>query len=284
MSRALTLDEHGVWRAASVGPLSYPVDGNARCFGLEDASFWFRHRNDCILAAIRRFPPVGPILDVGGGNGYVSRRIIDEGFDAILLEPGPTGAINAKTKRRLPEVICAKLEDVPFPAGVLSAVGMFDVLEHIEDHEAMVHQLQRLLTPGGLLYLTVPAHQWLWSLSDVTAQHFRRFSRRVLRELFEPDFEIAYLSSFFGPLVLPILLLRSFPYVVGVARRRNPLSPSSEHGTGGGFSPQLLARWLRSEVPRIASGRPIRMGASWLLVARKRTGRRDPEPGTLGLQ
>ncbi len=52
--------------------ISYPLSGHRIMAELEETSFWFNHRNDVLMTAIRRFPPPGPILDVGGGNGYVS--------------------------------------------------------------------------------------------------------------------------------------------------------------------------------------------------------------------
>lgn len=77
-------DEYGVLRSDKTVALSYPSTGNDVCFSLEDTSFWFRHRNNCILEAVRRLPPQGEILDIGGGNGYV----LDERMPALLLEPG----------------------------------------------------------------------------------------------------------------------------------------------------------------------------------------------------
>ena len=69
----LSADNHGIWTSSHSAELSYPEADNALCFELEDGSYWFEHRNDCITALVRKFPPAGCILDVGGGNGYVTR-------------------------------------------------------------------------------------------------------------------------------------------------------------------------------------------------------------------
>ena len=60
----------GIWYASKTDKVSYPAEGNEQCFGIEDNSFWFRHRNSCILELVKRFPPPGkgPIFDVGGGT------------------------------------------------------------------------------------------------------------------------------------------------------------------------------------------------------------------------
>jgi hypothetical protein len=78
----LRLAEDGIWYSAETRPVSYPSDGNDACFALEDVSFWFAHRNDCIVAAARKFPPPPgeAIFDLGGGNGFVARGLLDAGF------------------------------------------------------------------------------------------------------------------------------------------------------------------------------------------------------------
>ena len=181
LSDALHLDpDSGIWRASARGPVSYPDDHNAACFLIENESFWFSHRNRCITAAVRRFPPDGFILDVGGGNGYVARGLMDAGFETVLLEPGADGARNAKEGRHLPTVINATLDEARIRAGSVPNIGLFDVLEHIENDTMFVRRMFELVRPGGFLYLTVPAFNWLWSMSDVDAMHYRRYTRRSL--------------------------------------------------------------------------------------------------------
>jgi hypothetical protein len=62
-----SLRRHGsLWIAEGELEVSYPDDGNERCFRLEDVSWWFRHRNDLLLDALHRHPPGGLLYDVGG--------------------------------------------------------------------------------------------------------------------------------------------------------------------------------------------------------------------------
>src|SRR5438046_2339206 len=82
----LVWDPAGVWVATAHGDVSYPDEGNAACAAIEDTSFWFRHRNRVIAAAVRRFPPLaGPIFDIGGGNGYVSLGLQRAGYSTVLV-------------------------------------------------------------------------------------------------------------------------------------------------------------------------------------------------------
>mgnify|MGYP007131759322 CR=1 FL=1 len=71
-AQGLVRRDPGIWFAERAAPVSYPAHGNATCLAVEDTSFWFRHRNRCILEFVHRYRPDGPLLDIGGGNGFVS--------------------------------------------------------------------------------------------------------------------------------------------------------------------------------------------------------------------
>jgi 2-polyprenyl-3-methyl-5-hydroxy-6-metoxy-1,4-benzoquinol methylase len=271
LSSALTYDPASeIWRSERAAPVAYPEGDHATCFALEDSSFWFRHRNRCILAAVTRTPPGGFILDVGGGNGFVSRALIDAGFPSVLLEPGPEGALNARRTRRIPDVICATLEEAALNDGSVPAVGMFDVLEHIENDAAVVEQLHQVLRPNGHVYLTVPSFNWLWSGADVDAMHFRRYTRETLAAVFARHFDIVYMTALFGRMVPALFLGRTLPYALGFQRKRTASQFAAEHRAGGSAVSSLVERALAHESARVAAGETLKLGSTILLVARRR--------------
>ncbi len=270
----LTQGADGIWYATERETLSYPEDGNDACLKVEERSFWFRHRNACITRLMQVFPPAGPLFDVGGGNGFVSLALERAGFPAVLVEPGPAGARNGQ-RRGLAQVVCATTEGAGFLPGSLPAVGLFDVVEHIEDDDAFLRHIHGLLQPDGRVYLTVPAFQWLWSQEDVHAGHFRRYTLGEMSGLLRRcGFEVEFASYFFRFLPLSIALLRALPYRLGLRRDEvhpDPERAEREHrGASGGLASRLLERLLQAEVERL--GRPRRMGfgGSCLLVARRR--------------
>lgn len=269
ISSSLREDDDGIFRSERQATVSYTEDGHDLCFGIEDDSFWFRHRNDCIAALVGNnpIPAAGAILDLGGGNGFVAQRLRAEGHDVVLMEPGNVGACNARLRRGLPQVVCATLEDSGFRECSFGAVGMFDVIEHIEEDRAFLEKVQSLLVPGGRLYLTVPCHQWLWSRADTNAGHFRRHTLGSLSSLLAGKFRIDYASYFFAPLVVPQLLLRAIPHRLGLDRRHAMLSTQTEHGGGEGPIVRMLEGLLAREAGRIAKGYRINFGASALLAA-----------------
>ena len=273
LSDALRLDpDTGIWHASIAGQISYPADHNAACFLIENDSFWFNHRNRCITAAVRRRPPDGFILDVGGGNGYVARGLMDAGYEAVLLEPGANGAIHAKQDRRLPTVINATLDDARIRAGSIPNIGLFDVLEHIEDDKTFVGQMFDLVQPGGLLYLTVPAFDWLWSMSDIDAMHYRRYTKRSLGKVLDGRFDVLYSTYLFQRLVPVSFLIRALPYAIGLSRPKPASAYEADHASGRKWLADALNRLLGHEVSAIATGNSLRMGSSLLVVARRAGG------------
>jgi SAM-dependent methyltransferase len=260
----LQLNPDGVWRGRGAEPVSYPAEGNLACFAIEDRSFWFAHRNACLLALLRQFPATGPFFDIGGGNGFVAAMLQSEaGMPVVLVEPGADGVRHAQT-RGLRTVVHATLKEAHFRDGSLPAIGFFDVMEHIDDEQEFLGEIRRCLTADGRIYVTVPAGRWLWSDADVQAGHFRRYTRaRLKRALKCAGFRPLFMSKAFSFLPLPLFLCRSLPSLFG----HRPLpsrSYSNQHRPRGRTLMEWVWRWERA---RLARGRSIPWGTSCLAVA-----------------
>ena len=268
LADGLVEERPGFYVASGAGAVSYPEQGHGALFGLEDASYWFRHRNACVTATLRRSPPGGPIVDIGGGNGYVSLALQAAGFDTILLEPGRDGARNAYS-RGLRPVIEATFEAARFHPESLWAVGLFDVLEHIEDDASVLQALVAAMRPGGRLYLTVPAYRALWSSEDVDAGHFRRYSSRSLRRVMSSaGLELEYTTHLFWFLPVPIAVLRTLAGRVGLRRGGQAASRRSEYVAPSAIADRALRGLLAPEVTLVKRGSSIPFGSSILAVAR----------------
>jgi SAM-dependent methyltransferase len=259
----------GIWVSRGQAAVSYPNGGNQNCLSLEADSFWFVHRNRCILALLDRFPPPGIVFDVGGGNGYVAYAMQQAGYPAALVEPGWQGVWNARF-RGVETLICSTLEGAGFAPGSLPAVGLFDVLEHIEQEARFLDTLHTLLVPEGRLYLTVPAYPALWSADDDYAGHYRRYHLGRLRaRLNAAGFRILSAGYFFMLLPLPIFLVRAIPSRLGLRRQEAWDRYQAEHKSRSGALGRILARVLDLELAYMRSGRALPFGASCLVAAEK---------------
>jgi len=273
LTSELVLEGDGIWYSKHSPVVSYPKGGNADCFSLEEGSFWFEHRNACIQAVIDAWPVPGDgaIFDIGGGNGYVSLGLVAKGHDVVLVEPGVIGARNARS-RGLQNVICATMETAGFNLGAIPAVGLFDVLEHVEDANEFLTSLGGLMAPAGRLYITVPAYSFLWSLEDVVSGHYKRYTKTHLaRQVEAAGFDVDFVSYFFRFLPLPVFLMRALPYRLGMASEQQVKERQvRHHNVNPGIKNSIVNALLKHEVRHIAERKVMRFGGSCLIVASKR--------------
>jgi hypothetical protein len=173
----------------------------------------------------------------------------------------------------------APFEKLDLPAGSITAVGLFDVLEHIENDAETLARLRTCLEPHGRIYLTVPAFDWLWSSEDELAGHFRRYTLKSLSKLvISQGFEVEFGTYFFAPLVAPIFALRSIPSYLKSGRPGQAARVEVDHKLPSGAAGRALSRLFSLEAKRISRGRLVPFGSSCLLVARRAT---EPSCGAL---
>ncbi len=259
----------GLWTPRAVSVVSYPEEGNDVCFQVEDGSYWFAHRNECILAAINRFPFSGTFYDIGGGNGFVDLGLQNAGLEVVLIEPG-NGARNA-VKRGVKNVIRAALGDALIRPHSLDAAGAFDVVEHIKDDVGFLTSIRQLLQPGGRFFCTVPATHALWSDEDIHAGHYRRYSGSSLSETMrQAGFQVEFVTRFFAWLTLPVLLLRALPYRIRGCRaalRGRVEDVKADHRLPGSIA-GVVRLFHAGELTHLRRANRIRFGTSLLCVAR----------------
>lgn len=150
-----------------------------------DTYFWNTASDDIVMAvltpALRRLAAGGRplrMLDVGCGPGNTLRRLAPWGraFGAEYSEVG----LAVARRRGLTRLVAADSVRLPFPAESMDVVLALDVIEHVADDAAALREAHRLLRPGGLLLLTVPAFMALWRSHDELYGHHRRYSKAGL--------------------------------------------------------------------------------------------------------
>jgi len=260
----IRLEESGVWKTLTTESISYTKDGHTLIKENEQNSFWFEHRLSCILNIFSKYPSK-MALDIGGGNGLFSKQLQSINVDTVLLEPGLEGANNA-LHNGVKNIINGSLIDAGFVDSCFSSVFALDVLEHIEDDESFLLEINRILKPNGKLFLTVPAYQFLFSSFDKEVGHFRRYKLSDLKKKFVKNgFQINYQTYFFSLLMIPLFIGR---FIINkLKRKENRISTG--HINKSSIIGFILKCLLWPEQFLIKNKITIPFGSSCLIVAHK---------------
>ena len=145
-----------------------------------------RRRARAALKRHLRGDPAGTVLlEAGCSSGYLLRELMHDWPDSLVIGsdylPGPLHAL----ADRLPDLPLLRFDLVrcPLPSSSIDGIVLLNVLEHIEDHRGAVEQVARLLKPGGVAVLEVPAGPGLYDIYDRYLHHFRRYRLAELRQL-----------------------------------------------------------------------------------------------------
>jgi SAM-dependent methyltransferase len=141
----------------------------------EDKHWWFAGRTGALEAVLRRYNRRRDlaILDVGSGAGTMYHHLSRYG-DVIGVESYPAPVKVGQTRGYDIRLGDAKALDLP--DGVFDLVTALDVIEHDADDMAILREAYRVLKPGGLMLISVPAFQWLWTFNDDINDHKRRYT------------------------------------------------------------------------------------------------------------
>lgn len=177
----------------------------------EDSHWWYVAKRRMVAASLGRFGAGGRCLDIGCGGG------------AMLLETGATTpaygvdlsdqALDHAHARGLKGLVKAEAGALPFSPESFGSVLLLDVLEHHARPEQLLGEVRRVLDPGGVLVVTVPAFQWMWSYADHVLGHYRRYTRvRLSEELAASGFalkRVTYFHSWLLPVAWTFRKLRT---------------------------------------------------------------------------
>lgn len=233
---------------------------------LEAAHFWFLARNKLIVWVLRKYAPnICNFLEIGCGTGFVLSGIAKALPEVELFGSEIFVAGLSHAAKRIPTGNLMQMDarQIPF-INEFDAMGCFDVLEHIEEDEAVLAQLYRALKPGGILLLTVPQHPWLWSRSDEYAYHVRRYTcLEIEGKVHAQGFEILRSTSFVSTLLPAMMLSRWFQ-----KRNESNFNPNAELNINPILN-KVFYSFLRLENAGIQAGLNYPIGGSRLIVAKK---------------
>lgn len=145
------------------------------------------------------------ILEIGCSSGYLLSDIRRALPGAVLMGADVVKAPLLKLANSMPGIplFLFDLVHCPFPDNSLDEVVLLNVLEHIERDDLAVAQLKRILKPGGVAVIEVPAGPHLYDAYDKAYMHFRRYSRQGIRQLLQSQGFIIRKQSALGFFVYP---------------------------------------------------------------------------------
>jgi SAM-dependent methyltransferase len=179
-------------------------------YEMEEDYWWYAARRGIVLDQVKRIlasrSRQGParILDFGCGTGANLAAMAAHG-QVHGLDASPH-AVSFCRKRGLERVDLLEgppPEEPPF-GGEFDLITMLDVLEHIPDQVETLKKLGSWLVPGGVLLLTVPAYESLWSGEDYVSNHLRRYTAPGLKKVMNQAGCGAARLTYFNTLLLPL--------------------------------------------------------------------------------
>lgn len=121
------------------------------------------------------------VVDFGSGEAYLTQKIEDISAKKIVcIEPAVNLHKYYQNRTRLDS-----LDDLGDNS--VDVIYSLNVLEHIEDDQAVIEKFYSKLKTGGRLLLYVPACQILYSSMDKKVGHYRRYSKTDLQRLMQTE-------------------------------------------------------------------------------------------------
>lgn len=186
-----------------------------------DGWWWSRGRRALIRALMARYADgvqERKVLEIGCGTGAMIKELEPLAASVCGLDISPA-ALRYCRQRGIDSVCVADAACLPYQGSRFDLIIGIDVLEHVDDDAAALREIYRVCRPGGLLILTVPAFQFLWSRRDEQNHHKRRYTLSQFRDrVLEAGFIVNRASYINMPLLLPLFLLVK----VGHLLRRSP--------------------------------------------------------------
>jgi len=171
--------------------------------------FWLRARRKIVTDAVKQHLHIGQqFLEIGAGSADIALSLKNWGIDATISDIQFEGLTYLAKERKCDRLVQFDIFHPVFKDH-FNGVGAFDVLEHLDDDKTAVKNMLFSLLPGGLLFVTVPAHSWLWNHRDEAECHKRRYSKNELIRLFEGAGAKVLSARYIFFSILPLLVFRA---------------------------------------------------------------------------
>jgi SAM-dependent methyltransferase len=204
------------------------------------------------------------LLDCGCGTGHNLALLAPYGR-AFGFDLTAGGLTRARATGR--PVVRAEMTRMPFRDGSFDLLTSFDVLQYVDDDDAGMREMWRLLRPGGTAIVTASAMQVLRGGHAGAWPEVRRYTKAQIRRIAEgAGLEVLRVAYLFGTL-FPMML------AVRMVRRRSDGDAAGRDWEMDVPAPPIngaLTWLLRGEAALTRHAAIMPAGSSVLVVARKR--------------
>lgn len=180
-------------------------------YEVEESHFWYVGMQKIIELFLARYLPKKParkILDAGCGTGGMLLFLKKYG-EAYGIDIS-SYAISLCKKRGLANMTVGSVEKLPYLSGFFDVVTCLDVLYHrqVKNDEKTLREIYRVLRPGGLLLIRVPAYNWLRGRHDQKVHTRHRYTAHELKTLLQRvNFQVLRLT-YVNSVLFPLLMLK----------------------------------------------------------------------------
>jgi SAM-dependent methyltransferase len=239
-------------------------------YQLEETFWWFagmRQITDAVLTRQLDNSREIRILDAGCGGGFNIVHYSASGSHQVFGLDGSADAIASLRRRGIARVCQADVTWTPYASGAFDVVLSFDVICQGQEPpvEGGLLEMQRVLRPGGYLFVRVPAYTWMRSSHDVEVDTTRRFTRPELaRKIAEAGLQVEFIS-YANCFLFPVVVARRLLKGIGVGKGSDvrPLP------TALGWINPVFLQILRFEAALFRRNIPLPFGLSIVCLAQK---------------
>jgi SAM-dependent methyltransferase len=235
-------------------------------YQVEDHHWWYLGMEHITCRMLERYLPRDraslKILDAGCGTGAVMKYLYPYG--TVTGFDFSAEALRFSQKRAHMRLARASVLEIPFVSNHFDLIVSFDVIceTGVNDEQALL-EFRRILKPGGLAMLRLPAYDWLRGKHDVATHISHRYTRGEIKAKLN--------RSGLTPVRLSYANMLLFPVAVAKRLSERLLSPG-QTGSDLTLDPGPLNGTLRSilsaEAPLVnAVGLPF--GLTVVALARR---------------
>jgi len=239
-----------------------------RMYELEDHHWWFQGRIDLMRKMVAKHCPAVAgrrlrLLDLGCGTGmFISEQSRDKTVFGLDFS---SEALAFTNTRGVSNLVCADSQAMPFASESFDVVTAFDLIEHVERDDLLIAEAHRVLRPGGVALVAVPAHPFLLGEHDDALHHKRRYTWKRFDGLFDPAMWLRRRMTWTFAAILPgALVVRSIRKILP-----SPQNPTADTNLNFPFLNRALLRWHQLE-NKWTESHNLPFGLSILTVREKR--------------